>query len=118
MGRPSKYKEEYCDMLIKHLAKGYPIETFAAEINVNPDTIYEWANRHPEFSEAKKIGLAHCIKFYIDMFHENKLTTKGSSFQQACWIFTMRNIAKWTDKVEVTSDKNNPIVINYDPRTK
>jgi hypothetical protein len=79
-GRPTKYKEEYCDMLIEHFrvqpqimrsketyyADGtlkskeeYPIaaelptfQNFADKIDVNTDTLNEWTKKHEEFSDA------------------------------------------------------------------
>jgi hypothetical protein len=59
-GRPSKYDPKYCEQLVEHMAGIHSFETFAAIINVNPDTLYEWAKQHPEFSEAKKIGRMKC----------------------------------------------------------
>ena len=56
MGRPSKYRPEYPDMLVEHLAHGNPIETFAAKVHVSIDTLYEWLKQHEEFSEAKMMG--------------------------------------------------------------
>lgn len=55
-GRPSKYKEEYCQQLIAHMAEGYSYESFAGKIKVNTDTLNEWVKVHPEFSVAKKDG--------------------------------------------------------------
>lgn len=55
-GRPSKYKTKYCDMIIDHMAEGYSFESFGAIIDVNQDTLHEWAKRHEEFSEAKKLA--------------------------------------------------------------
>lgn len=80
MARPTKYKKEYCDMLIQHFrvqpqitkskktyyADGtlkseeeYPIaaelptfQNFADKIDVNIDTLHEWSSKHKEFSEA------------------------------------------------------------------
>jgi hypothetical protein len=63
MGRPTKYKEEYPEMLIKHMAAGNSFESFAAECDCSFDTLYEWVKVHSNFSEAKKIGMAKLLKF-------------------------------------------------------
>lgn len=62
-GRPTLYKPEYCQMVIDHMAKGNSFWSFAADINVHFDTLSEWTKAHPEFSEAKKIGVAKLLKF-------------------------------------------------------
>lgn len=77
-GRPTKYKEEYCDLADEYIAECIDEETtfhktmgeksnsydrilkvnlpthegFAIYINVVPSTLYEWANKHPSFSKA------------------------------------------------------------------
>lgn len=63
-GRPTKYREEHCDKLIEHLKKGGSLESFAAIIDVNPDTVFEWLKVHEAFSEAKKVGDAHNLNFF------------------------------------------------------
>ena len=54
MARPTKYKKEFCEKLVKHLSDGFSFESFAGLVDVCEDTIYEWCNKHPEFSEAKR----------------------------------------------------------------
>ncbi len=79
-GRPTKYKEEYCDKIIEYfrieptktdykeeyynngtLKSKTPVITaeifptfqgFADELDVSIDTLNEWCKVHPEFSEA------------------------------------------------------------------
>lgn len=67
VGRPSKYKEEYCDMLIEHMARGNPIETFAARVHVEIKTLDNWANEHPEFLLAKRMGEPKRFAWWIRM---------------------------------------------------
>ena len=55
-GRPTKYKTEYCELLINHMAAGYSFLSFAGLIRVNQDSLYEWERVYPEFSESKKRG--------------------------------------------------------------
>lgn len=70
-GRPSKYKPEYCQMLIEHMAKGYLYESFAGVVETCWDTLYDWEVAHPEFLEAKKEGLAKA------MLHDEQLCETG-----------------------------------------
>ena len=99
MARPSKYKPKYCEDLIAHMKQGLSFESFAAVIKVNQDTLHEWARRHKEFSEAKKIA-----------FEENRLVWekmgiagmmgRTPGFNATVWIFNMKNRFKWVDRTE------------------
>lgn len=62
-GRPTKYKPEYCEMLIEHMAEGLSYEAFAGIVSVSYQTIYDW-EIHKEFLEAKEIGFSKCLLFW------------------------------------------------------
>ena len=100
-GRPTKYKKEFCQKLIKHMAEGLSFEAFAGEVGVSLDTIYNWAKEHPEFSEAKKTGTSKCRAFWEKM-GRNGAGGKLKGFQGGTWIFNMKNRFSWVDKQEVT----------------
>lgn len=63
-GQPTKYKPEYCDMLIEHMAQGHSYESFSASIREKypsdkdrhfcRSTVYAWEADNIEFSDAKK----------------------------------------------------------------
>ena len=56
MAAPTKYRPEYCDDLIQHMAQGYSFEAFAGKLGVHKQTLYNWAAEHTEFFDAKKVG--------------------------------------------------------------
>lgn len=56
IGRPSKYKEEYCKQAEKICLLGATDEFLADYFEVNVSTLNEWKVRHPEFREAIKKG--------------------------------------------------------------
>lgn len=116
-GRPTKYKEEYCDMLIEHMSKGFSFETFAAVIDVNQDTLHEWAKVNPIFSEAKKTAFLKCRYFWENIGIEGLWNEPlGRTLNTGVWVFNMKNRFKWSDRVEVSGDDEKPIVLGYDPR--
>lgn len=51
-------------MLVNHMAKGKTIKAFAEKIGVTQRTILGWAQKYPEFMEAKDIG-----HYQSRMFH-------------------------------------------------
>lgn len=114
-GRPTKYKPEYCEMLLTHMASGFSYLSFAGVVSVNYDTLYEWEKVHEEFSEAKKNGLAKNLHHweqlgYQGMWHGGK---DQPSFNSTLWIFNMKNRHKWTDNKEVpiAASTNAPQII-------
>jgi hypothetical protein len=56
VGRPSPYKEQYCDQVEKLCKLGATDKDIADFFEVNEDTIYEWKKVHPKFSESIKAG--------------------------------------------------------------
>lgn len=52
VGRPSLYKPEYCQLVLDMGAEGKTVVQMAVAIDVTRATIYEWADVHPEFSDA------------------------------------------------------------------
>lgn len=99
-GRPSKYKPEYCMMLIEHMADGFSYHSFAGKIGVCYDTLHQWEKDYPEFSDAKSQGLAACL------WWDEKLLSGGSQgkvrgYNVNAHKWKMANIHKWRDRQEV-----------------
>lgn len=121
MGRPSKYKPEYCEQLekffdidpyrevidvytykdgttketVKLLPNDMPfIRDFAKQIGVNVDTLYEWAKQHAEFSEALKA---------VKQLQEKILVINGLNgcYNSTFAIFTAKNVIGWRDQTHV-----------------
>jgi hypothetical protein len=108
VGRPTKYKTEYCEQLIDHMAKGFSYETFGAVIGVMPSTIYLW-EQHPEFSEAKKMAFAKCRLWWEQQGQLGLMAgERDPKLNSPVWIFNMKNRFNWTDKREssTTIDAN------------
>lgn len=124
-GRPSKYKDEYCQLLLDyfseepyrevirkvHTKQGDVIEIpedvandfptlagFAIKIGVHRDTLLEWSKQFPEFSGAYKRA---------SDFQEHFIVTNGmkSLVNPAFAIFTAKNVLKWRDKQPGEEDK-------------
>lgn len=64
----SKYKKEYCELLIDYMGKGNSFQTFGVDLDVGRSTIYDWVDRHPEFKKAYEKGKEACRKWF-----ENRL---------------------------------------------
>jgi hypothetical protein len=60
----TKYKPEFCDLLVEHLKKGYSFYSFGGDVGASKQTLFTWVEKHPEFSEAKKIGEQLALKYF------------------------------------------------------
>lgn len=129
VGRPTKYRKEYCDELLKFFnidpyfetpitytdKKGNVTEKvnfiaadlptlagFAKKIGISRDTLNEWTREHPEFSDAIKKS-KEC--------QESILTTNAlrGDYNPAFSIFFAKNNMGWKDRTDLTTnDKDLP----------
>lgn len=135
VGAPTKYDPNIGDKLIKWQAQGGSLTSFAYEINVSRDTLYEWQNHHQEFSDAIKKGQWALNKWFETLFKtmaagqlkrvvkemvkvlpdgtEEVLSreygpTQGSA---AAAIFMAKNMIGWRDKqdIAITGKEDGPI---------
>ena len=54
VGRPSKYKPEFCERILELAAEGAGWSEYAAEFGIDRTTLYDWAESHEEFSTVLK----------------------------------------------------------------
>lgn len=98
-GQPTKYDSKYCDMIEDYLANGGIMEAFGATIGVHRETVFEWRKKHPEFSEACKKGRSLSLEHWRKVGYE-AMMGENPKFNVVIWIFFMKNIHGWKDKVE------------------
>jgi len=108
-GRPTKYKPEYCDMLVEHMTGGLSFESFGAVADVSEETLHTWKSKHPEFLESYKKGRSHSMKHWEEMGHDMVLAGQGNA---TAWIFNMKNRFGWKDRHDITSD-DKPMVAGF-----
>ena len=116
-GRPSKYKPEYCEKVVEHLAEGASLTSFAAEIDVARSTINEWMGDYPEFSEACARAKAKCAAWWERTNRRLALTGEGN--QGACKL-GLTNMAAddWKEKQLIGSDPDNPLPSGFDVKLR
>ena len=99
-GRPTKYRDEYCEQIIIHMSDGASMTSFAAEIGVARSTLNEWATHNPEFSEAIKIAKAKCAAWWERL---GRSGAQGGEVNPTLVIFGLKNMAAddWRDKQDI-----------------
>ena len=119
-GRPTKYKEEYCQKLIEHMAEGYSFDSFAGIVEVNIDTLYEWAKVHKDFSDAKNIGTAKSMAWW-EKIGRMGMINEIPFFNDRIWRLNMINRfrSQWADgtKNENNDKVKTEIVVRYGNKT-
>lgn len=99
VGRPTKYKQEYCQRAIEYLKEGYSVTALAGHFGVARSTVFRWAEENPEFSDALKTGQALAAEWWENALRHVVLTGEGNA---SAAIFGVKNRSReeWRDKVE------------------
>ena len=115
-GRPTKYRPEYCEKIIKAMSKGLSKAAASAECGFSHDSLYRWEKKYPEFSDAIKEGEHQCMLFWEKAGIQGMMG-KIKGFNATSWIFNMKNRAHWQDRVEHSlDDESPPLQINFSVR--
>ncbi len=99
-GQPTKYDPKYCKQLIAEMQKGITFSGFCGKIKVSKTTAYDWVDKHKEFKAAKGVAL-NCHAYWCDK-EMIKGMWGGKSFNPTVWIFLMKNMHGWRDKMEIS----------------
>lgn len=112
-GQPTKYKEEFADMLLGHMEAGYSLESFCAVADCCKDTIYEWLKVHDRFSDAYKKGKEKSLYFYEQIILKG---IKGElpDLNTGLLCFFMKNRFGWSDKVENKNENSGQVQLIYE----
>jgi|AntAceMinimDraft_13_1070369.scaffolds.fasta_scaffold00150_39 hypothetical protein len=121
---PTKYKKEYCDMLVKHMAKGGSFKTFGVDIDVASSNLYVWVNDYEEFRIAKEKGYAAGLRFYEQLLQSasmgmlpEQLKNMGSKgINLSAVIFALKTrFHKDYGEISIVENtgSNEPIQVNF-----
>lgn len=83
VGRPTKYKPEYCERVIELAKEGAGWAEYAAEFEIDRTTLYDWAASHEEFSTALTRAKVHEQVWWE---REGRLNLKSKEFNANLWI--------------------------------
>lgn len=106
IGRPTKYDEKYCEVVIELMAKGYSKEACAGYIGIAKQTLYNWIKDNPAFLDAVSIGESKCQFFWETMGVDYTVFSKnGKQLNGQVYGLNMKNRFNWSDKKEVTTEE-------------
>ena len=97
-GRPSLYDPKHCDVVEAHGRNGKSQEQIAALLDVDPATLRNWAEAHPEFFLALTRAKVFEQAWWEDVGQEALFADK---FNSAVWAKSVssRFREKYTEKV-------------------
>ena len=114
-GRPSEFKEGYCQLAIDLMSEGASITEVAAKCGASKQTIYNWMDQFPEFFDSIKKGMELCEAWWEE---QGRTNLKTKEFQAALWYMNMKNRFKWADKQTIQHEGNTeaPVIFKLDER--
>lgn len=83
VGRPSKYKPEYCEQIIELGKEGKSIAQMAAAFDVDKASIFDWAAAHEDFSTALARAKAYSQTWWEDAAQKN---LSDRNFNAQLWL--------------------------------
>jgi hypothetical protein len=100
-GRPTDYRPEYCESVIKWGMQGKSLTWMAAELGQSKQTLHNWMAAHPEFFDAITRARAQSQKWWEDA-GQNAMLMPG--FNASVWAKSMaaRFPEDWREKNETT----------------
>lgn len=107
-GRPTKFKEEYCELLEQKMAEGFTHRAFCAELSITEDTFYRWLNKHAHFSEAHKKG-KNKQHHWWEQLGRAAAAGKIENANTGIFVWMSKNVLGYRDKHEITGADGGPI---------
>ena len=83
VGRPTKYKPEYCEQIIQLGKEGKSIAQMASFFDVDKASIFDWAASHEDFSTALARARVHSQNWWEDKAQQN---LASRDFNAQLWL--------------------------------
>ena len=94
-GRPTKYKESMCDVILEEMIQGKFMCNVCATIFISQDTFNRWIKENIAFSEAYKVGRLLCTAYWAQVGRDN---LHDKDFNTKIWDRFMRTqCVGWSD---------------------
>lgn len=96
-GRPTKYDPAMCEKVVELMSVGASKIEVSAEIGITSETLYDYCEKHPEFSDAVKRGEQLSAAWWERHGRQN---LDNKEFNATLWYMNMKNRFKWSDRTE------------------
>ncbi|MFN5251622.1 MAG: helix-turn-helix domain-containing protein [Bacteroidota bacterium] len=85
-GRPTKYKEEFCEKVMMLGKQGYSKAMIASTLDISRETLDQWIDSKQDFSDAMKRALTHAQFWWEKTAQEN---LGNNQFNSPLWSKSM-----------------------------
>jgi hypothetical protein len=96
-GAPTKYTEDMPQIIVDYMAQGNSVIQFAALVGIHKDTLYEWANKYPDFSDAFRRARILCESFWEKKYAK---ALDDKTVNSTLYKFYMSARFGWSEKTE------------------
>lgn len=111
VGRPSLYKEEYCDDLVNYIkTTRKSFIHWCNTIQVHRDTLPEWCKKYPKFSVAFKLAKQIHLEKCFDMMDEAETPVE---FNKAKWYMGACHRINESAPLEDNSSDDNGATLGF-----
>lgn len=110
VGRPEVYNKNFHPAdFIKQSKAGRQVIQIATSWDLHRDTLYDWAKKHKEFSDAFKKGRQFAESFWIDlgqsaMLGQAKINGEKIKVDLGFYAFLAKTTLGWREKDSVIND--------------
>lgn len=101
LGRPTKYKKEFCIQAEKLCRKGFTDKELADFFEVEEKTINNWKKEHPDFLQSLKSGKRHSDAKVEDALYNRAL---GYEYEEHKYEESEQGIKKTVTKKQLAGD--------------
>ena len=83
VGRPTKYEASFCKLVVELGSEGKSHAQISAALGVTRETLYQWAEEKPEFSDAMSFARDLSLSWWEDQAQRG--IWAGKEFNAAAW---------------------------------
>lgn len=99
LGRPSKYDPTKLPAIISLMSEGASLVEVAVMLGISRETLYQWVDTYPDFSDTIKKGKELCNAWWEGEARK-ALMLRDKDFNATLWYMNMKNRFGWSDKQE------------------
>lgn len=107
-GRPTKYKEEFCQKAVEIMEQGASKIEVCAKLDLEYHTFLSYQKKYPEFLQSIKKGEKLSQAWWEK---KGRISLENPKFNYTGWFMNMKNRFRkseepWADKIEHGGDLN------------
>jgi len=107
-GRPSKYTKTMCTAIIECGKEGMCLAEMAAELDISRSTLFEWAEVHPEFSDAFTRAQELAEAYWAKQLRDGLKKTPSEFQGPANLKYMAQRFKGWSEKAHVDTKEVAP----------